>query len=146
MWSLVQVYSKLAEGVERMAWLERYLPSSMAQRFSDRLARASQWARGLAGGTASQGSQVCGGHHSLQHAPHPLPTLPSGIHTPFLPSLAACTTPPPSPTVLQEDAERATYRRPDGVPGARERKLERDNSALLVSAPVHHTALLSWAT
>ena len=75
MWSLVQVYSKLAEGVERMAWLERYLPSSMAQRFSDRLARASQWARGLAGGTASQGGQVCGGHHSL----------------------AACSTPPPSP-------------------------------------------------
>ena len=55
----LQVYSKLAEGVERMSWLERYLPSSVAQRLSDRLAGASQWARGLSRErTGSQGSQV----------------------------------------------------------------------------------------
>ena len=81
---IVQVYSKLAEGVERMSWLQRYLPSSMAQGISDRLAGASQWARRLSGEKgASQSSQVCGGHHYKQlltlvpSLPTPHPSLPS---------------------------------------------------------------------
>ena len=132
---IAQVYSKLAEGVERMSWLQRYLPSSMAQGISDRLAAASQWARRLSGEKgASQGSQVCGGHHYhhlsslVPSLPAPSPSLPSPLHTP------PDSTPLPPLAPLQ-DSERATYRRSEVSPGARERRLEKDNSALQVSGP-----------
>ena len=134
---IAQVYSKLAEGVERMSWLQRYLPSSMAQGISDRLAAASQWARRLSGEKgASQGSQVCGGHHYhhlsslVPSLPAPSPSLPSPLHTP--PDSPPDST-PLSPLPPLQDSERATYRRSEVSPGARERRLEKDNSALQVS-------------
>ena len=56
------------------------------------------------------------------------PSLPSPLHTP------PDSTPLPPLAPLQ-DSERATYRRSEVSPGARERRLEKDNSALQVSGP-----------